>query len=359
MESLETWITRKKHLIIAIGNAPSSGSTLLADLVDSLPFAVCGPELRLFSVPGYYRDFERIRRKGFFSSKTPAIYEMRLRFLDSKLPSYGFDQARMRNLIKESSSFQELSVNFFQTYSALRGKDGQIFFEKTPENIHCAKLFLDAFKDGIFLHIVRNPLFVYKSLMRRGFLPYMAANTWLIDEASVYELKNHERFFTIRYEELVRDPCVTIVGFLREVGIDFDPEELAELYQSNTYRREFEHRVDSWSFTDYGMIGDANRKPVTDDDLRALSLMLKTKVGRHYAREFSLPEISFQELSKANGYSFDNLPESCSLDLGNGVSYDLLSFRFLLKKSLTDLIYRDCGIGSILNYLRPVETVFS
>ena len=48
-------------MIIAIGNAPSSGSTLLADLLDSLPFAVCGPEIRLFSVRSYFTRYAEVR----------------------------------------------------------------------------------------------------------------------------------------------------------------------------------------------------------------------------------------------------------------------------------------------------------
>jgi hypothetical protein len=58
-------------MIIAIGNAPSSGSPFLADILDGLPFAVCGPEINLFSVKGYFTDFERVKRKVFFLRHLP------------------------------------------------------------------------------------------------------------------------------------------------------------------------------------------------------------------------------------------------------------------------------------------------
>ncbi|MBW2058334.1 MAG: sulfotransferase [Deltaproteobacteria bacterium] len=345
-------------MFVAVGNAPSSGSTLLADLVDSLPFAVCGPETRLFAVRGYFDDFKRMKRRGFFSSRSPVVYEMRQQFLVSRLASYGFDRTGVGECLRRSGSLHEFCDLFFQRFAGFRGKRCTVFFEKTPENIHCARLFLDYFEEGFFIHVVRNPLYVYKSLLRRGFLPYIAAGTWLIDEAAVCGLSEHPRFFTIRYEELVKKPFETVVGLLRRIGMDFDPERLAELYRTNEYRRRFETRIESWSFKEFGRIGDANMTKVALEDLRALGSMMNAKVGTRYAREFSLPEVSFRDLVRANGYSFKSPDEGPSIPaLGSPLSRDGASFRFLVKKSLLDLMYRDCGIRNIRNYLRPIETV--
>ncbi|MDQ3564821.1 MAG: sulfotransferase, partial [Pseudomonadota bacterium] len=56
--------------IIAVGCCPSSGSTLLADLLDSVPGLLCGPELNILCVERAYRydnDFKReaLNRSAF------------------------------------------------------------------------------------------------------------------------------------------------------------------------------------------------------------------------------------------------------------------------------------------------------
>ena len=76
-------------MIIAIGNSPSSGSTYLADLLDSLPYAVCGPEINLFSAKDYFAEFDKIKKQGFYSSASPAVYQTRQRLLEDKLCSWG------------------------------------------------------------------------------------------------------------------------------------------------------------------------------------------------------------------------------------------------------------------------------
>ena len=60
--------------IVSIGNAPSSGSTFLADLLDSLCFAACGPELHLLSPLSHYKDMTNMRHRGFRRAASPACY---------------------------------------------------------------------------------------------------------------------------------------------------------------------------------------------------------------------------------------------------------------------------------------------
>ena len=213
-------------MIIAVGNAPSSGSTFLADLLDSLPFAVCGPEINLFSVKSNFTNFTYLKKSGFSSSRSPVIYERRQRLLDWRLCNYGIDRLLLKLILKESSSLKDFSINIFDVFSNFRGKQCKLYFEKTPQNIHCAKIFLDTFKDSFFLHIVRNPLYVYKSLLKRNFPPYIAVNTWLIDESRSYELINHPRFITIYYEDLVKKPFNSISNTFLKIHFCFPAEFL-------------------------------------------------------------------------------------------------------------------------------------
>ncbi|MEM7230910.1 MAG: sulfotransferase, partial [Planctomycetota bacterium] len=190
-------------MIVAIGNPPSSGSTYLADLLDSLPFAVCGPELNLFAVSAHFLDWTRARENGLPNSRSAAAYVRRQRLEQWRLANYGVDRVSLNRMVSESDSFPEFCEELFRVFSTLRGKDCRLFFEKSPQNIHCVREFLESFPDSYFVHLVRDPLYVFRSLLKRGFPPYVTMATWLIDEAQAFGVRDHERVISLRYEDLV------------------------------------------------------------------------------------------------------------------------------------------------------------
>ncbi len=341
-------------MIIAIGNSPSSGSTLLGDLLDSLPFAVCGPEMHLFSVRDHFADYEVAQEKILASSACSSCYCSRVKFVLSRLYSYGLDEKIIKRFLAQESSFQEFCKRFFEHFAALRGKHTSLAFEKTPQNIHGAKLFLDAFPDSIFLHVVRNPLYVYKSLRKRGFPPYIAAATWLVDVAAAYELRTHPRFRTIRYEDLVQRPYRTVVEFAGSLGEDAKEESLERLYKENKYRALYSGKISSWSVKRYGEIDNANRGEITSKDVAALKYMVESRVGDGYSRLFGLPQVSFAQVSEFYGYEFDDVLDSSHV----GPSWPDRESKFrLLRKWYRDLLKSDARLGDVSSYLNPVMSI--
>jgi len=266
--------------------------------------------------------------------------------------TYGIDRVILASLLKTSDTFQDFSQRVFDTFAALRGKRCRLFIEKTPQNIHCAADFLRVFKNGVFLHIVRNPLFVYKSLIGRGFPPYIAMNTWLVDESSVFNLHKHPRFLTVKYEDLVAAPYKCVCNLLGKLGIEYDPGDLEKNYHNNTYRKHFSLKIDSWTINRYGVSDSANQpKRIDATDRQRLSWMLNTIVSRRYADEFMISPVRFGELIAHYGYDFQALTEQVT---GRRPWYDSLSVRWLLMKYFLDLIYRQCQPGAISAYLKPV-----
>ncbi|HHN94499.1 MAG TPA: sulfotransferase [Anaerolineae bacterium] len=339
-------------MIIAIGNAPSSGSTLLADLLDSLPFAVCGPEIRLFSVRAYFTRYAEVRwREPFVRSATASCYSVRLGLARSRLHTYGLNARMVQDFMSQAEEFPAFCARFFEHFVALRGKEGRLCCEKTPQNIQNARLFLEAFPDSVFLHIVRNPLYVYKSLRRRGFPPYVAAATWLVDEAPAYELREHPRFITVKYEELVRSPYETVAALVRSWGEEIQPERLAELYRNNRYRTLYVPKLPSWKVSQHGTVQNANRGEVTEEDKAALSYMLSSKIGPEYARTFGLPEVSFAEVSAFYGYDFGTERPANPTSLGWP---DWESWRRLSRKWRLDFTHGEAALRSLPAYLHPV-----
>ena len=205
--------------IVSIGNAPSSGSTFLADLLDSLPFAACGPELHLLSPLSHYRDLTTTPQRKFRRAACPACYASYAdRFGTWALADYGTTCRQAQAMLRRSPTFPSFVQEFAIQYGAFRRKQLRIFFEKTPENVHAARSFLGAFPEGIFVHIVRHPFHVYRSLRRRGFGSYLAAAAWLVDVAAAYALREHPRALTIRYEDLVQDPEAAVRRLLFQIG---------------------------------------------------------------------------------------------------------------------------------------------
>ena len=335
----------QQGLIIAIGNAPSSGSTLLADLLDSLPDAVCGPELQLFSVRRHYTAFADIRAHGFGADLTPACcapYSVRL--LQEVLPDYGLDGAGVAGLLQAADDFPGFCRLLFAHYARHRGKHARLFFDKTPENIHCADVFLDTFPDACFLHIVRAPLPVYRSLRRRGFPPYQAACSWLIDVAAAWALRDHPRFYSLRYEDLVRDPDATIGAFLERIGHAPPIRPLKELYADNAYRRGI-RRVPSWEVSTYGEIIARATEAGGEGSIPAPLLGLR--VAPAYADHFGLPRVSLSELAAYYGYDgFDARPP-------RPAHRDMRSLLVLARKWGKDFIHGLNRFSDLPVYLRP------
>ena len=341
-------------MIVAIGNAPSSGSTFLADLLDSLPFAVCGPEIGLFSSIKYFAEFQKVKKDHGLTSRSPMIYQNRQRLLIEDLWAYGIDNDKMKSLYNDSNSFVQFCKQLFTAFARFRKKECELFFEKTPQNIHCAKEFLDTFKDGFFLHIVRNPLFVYKSLIQRKFPSYIAANTWLIDVSQAFQLRGHPRLIEVKYETLVQSPAETIGKILKKVGIHFESDRINDLYKHNQYRREYSTKLNAWEITKYGIFGNANQKKFRSLDLKALTYMLKTKISQRYADIFDLDPVCFRDLVKHYGYDFDS-----SIFQNNSrpvrIIFDIKSLKRLLRKFISDFAHRESHLADLMSYLKPVE----
>jgi hypothetical protein len=341
-------------MIAAVGNAPSSGSTFLADLLDSLPFAVCGPEIGLFSSIKYFNEFHKIKRNNLLTSKSPMIYQNRQRLLVEDLWAYGIDSQKTKSLYRDSNSFVEFCNKLFSEFASFRKKDCELFFEKTPQNIHCARKFLETFEDGFFLHIVRNPLFVYKSLIQRKFQPYIAANTWLIDVSQAYRLRKHPRLIEIKYETLIQEPAETIGKILKRMGIKFETETIIDLYKHNQYRKEYTTKIEAWEIKQYGAVGNANRKKITDGDSKTLTYMFRTKIPQRYANIFDLSAVKFKDLAQHYGYKFDrSIQNNGSQPLR--ILLDIQARKSLLKKFIIDYVYRESRFLDILAYLKPIE----
>jgi hypothetical protein len=336
-------------MIVVIGNAPSSGSTLLADLFDSTINFACGVELNLFSHAKLYQDFPFFRKdplRKFRRFSSPSCYKGRGNVNYSSLAPYNLTIAKLDELINRSSTFKEFIYLFRKHYLQSRGESKRVWVEKTPENIYAADLFLQCFDEGYFLHIVRDPKYVFLSLKNnRRFPSYIAASVWVLDLAIAFRLRNHPRVLTIHYEDLIKQPFKMVCSLCAKLGYDYDPDDLKVWYNQNRYRRQHVKRIRGWTYKKYGKIGNANRKAITEKDVSEIEGMFSLELNSKYADKFHLPTTSCQDLALAYWYSITPLRRS--------INRDTKSLLFLARKFSLDMLVGDAAPHDLFTYLKP------
>lgn len=340
-----------RQQLILIGNAPSSGSTLLADLIDSAPFAACGPELELFcnrelySYKNYVRD----------TSLTSHIGTLRATGIHTRFDhfhAYGLTKEEWLKSLKSSDGLNSWLTSFAQNYLRFRNKPVEGFvFEKTPQNVNAIDLFLGSNPNRKFIYVVRHPLYVIDSLLRRGWGPYTAAATWLVNVALFWPFREDHRVSTIQYEDLVKSPFELVSKVLEDVcsGFSITPKALESAYEQNEYRTDSVKRIDAWSTGTEKQISNANAKNVSGEADLLFNAMLTTKISKEYAKAYHVPELSMKEALDFFDYEYHEKSSHVRLP-----TPQLGDYKKLTAKTVRYLI-RGEGFKTSLAHFRAIE----
>lgn len=250
--------------IIAIGSTPSSGSTLLADLIDSQPLYTCGSETAILAAMSLIkeRDLTQLTKLKAHISKDISVPFLGINW--DGLCEYGINKSILQQLCLLSKSKENLLEIISQRYFALRGKPlDSVFFEKTPLNVAYASSIIKLSNIAGFLFIVRNPYYVVTSMLRRGFPSSLAISAWLQHCSLIHNLKNTSKnVLEIRYEDLVAHPVNTLIMAISALGIKpgwQNQELIIQNYTTSLYRKLVSQRtLDTWKRNEYGKISSAN-----------------------------------------------------------------------------------------------------
>lgn len=344
-------------MINIIGNAPSSGSSFLADLLDSTPYSACGPEINIFSNKGIY-NFGEYKKNIYQTSKTSTYCLLRNGTNFHRLYSYGLNIAEYKNLMNEANNLDKFIRSFAENFLALRGKnDDAIFFEKTPQNLNCLGEFLNHFKDSYFIHIVRNPIYVYPSLLKRGIPKYISLLTWLIDVAKYFKYKENSRVVLIKYEDLVEKPFKMASDLLKKISKkEVSESEIESGFKNNRYRKFHSKKISSWTIPQYGVVWDANKQKLNPEHLMDFSKLFNAKLNSTFANIFNLAEISFLDAVREFGYYNEIIKELNSINLSSELPLkSSKDKKRLYYKWFRDFIAREANIAHLRYYLNPIE----
>jgi hypothetical protein len=293
----------QKTPLVLIGNSPSSGSTFLADLLDSSNLGASGPESGIFLQPSW-NNWEEFKNSIEKTTVSKTYYRVKNFPVYNGLYGWGIDKNRLHQMIISSNSNAEFKALFSKRFLALRGKnENGTVFEKTPENMGNISSIL--LSETPFLVIHRNPIHVIKSLKRRGFSTYKALSTWMIDVAHYLKHEKNPLVRAISYEELLENPfkiTSEIISFYS--GNSESSEELQQRYENNSYRNYFAVRVESWENQEIG-VSTPILKPFTKEDIKLLKRIQSARISKTAAKIYDVEPLTFKQI--ITRLKYDNL----------------------------------------------------
>ena len=222
-----------------LGGCSSSGSTLLAHLLDGLHDVRTGPELGAFHHRTLYAD-EGFPRELYraFAGVAPG-QDVTVEDLTYALIPSVFLMARewygMEGLDAEYDAFAA-SSNAAELFTHLKQQVARrqkfaadfCWIDQTPKNCVGALEFLQRFPEGRFVHVVRDGRDVMASLLRRYASEFpghrddiyltVSLAQWLWDTEQALRASAEPGYLEVRYEDLVTHPTREVNRVLAHLG---------------------------------------------------------------------------------------------------------------------------------------------
>jgi len=199
-----------------IGGSSSTGSSLLVNILNRHSEIYAGPETHLFTKPRLYNDWQKhkeaiLTKKGN-GLKSPGIHRFNGVILD--------DAQSISDLLGQAKSLSQFADEYFSSF----GKDDWV--EKTPANSYCFDYFLNQFKDGRVILMIRNPYDAIASMAARGISILKAASIYMANTLANFDLRDDARFRIVSYENLIANPESIISEVCYFLNISFESQML-------------------------------------------------------------------------------------------------------------------------------------
>lgn len=213
-------------MALMIGGAPSTGSSLLRQILNRHSNIYCGPETRLLSIKDLYLNWEKSKNKLFRKGPLgvrPNAWHNISGILCTGVELYP-NQKEVKDLVKNAHSLEDFISSFF---NGLLEKNNKHFWaEKTPNNVYCINEFLSSFPLGKVIVTIRDPLEIICSLIDKGNSLFSALSHALIHLSLAAGYEKSDRVFILRYEDLIENPEHTIRKICLFIDQPYEPDML-------------------------------------------------------------------------------------------------------------------------------------
>ncbi len=195
--------------------SPRSGTTMLRDLLRSVPGLYCPEETHFYRWGQPYRTPQYKRQ--YLKNKVLEHH----RELD------GIAEDEVLALFESARSRREFTDGYMALFLAKAGAPPDArWFDKTPQNVFGVSMLAHDYPGSRFVHIYRNPLNVVASLKvgKVMSLPdtVAAANYWResVVLAESFRVANPDRMLSVAYEDLTHQPVTQVDLICQFVGIE-------------------------------------------------------------------------------------------------------------------------------------------
>ena len=291
---------------IIIGCSGSTGSSLLKTILNRHTQIFSGPETCLFAFPQVYDNWE-MHQSTLLKNITTDGWVIR-KGINLLQPAYGWTKEDLEKAIPKAPNFKSFVATFFS--KPLAHSQKKYWIEKTPVNAYGFRSFLQAYSKGKTIHIVRNPYDTVASLMARGMNPYYAAGYYVYNTAIASSSNADDRYYQLKYEDLVAEPTATLEKLFRFLEIPFEENIIAAKYE----QRKEPTTMDGWKHHETApvqasSIGRFQELPTAQQALIQTALGA-FKIHPTYEKKYHIQYTTCQELCELLDYDFQTLIDS-------------------------------------------------
>jgi hypothetical protein len=226
---------------IFLGGCGSSGTTLLRKMLNAHPRIACGPEMSVFDRPKMFEIsldwlYTMWRNQDFEDLEEGCIFPLRVQphngtycgLLNENHVRFYHKAEEVGEMFDQADTAMNFLDVFFSKYAQDRGKER--WAEKTPNNIFCADMILEAYDDALFINVIRDGRDVVLSLFnRRNYSSsYVAMWRWMASinagrRINTFKYQGNKRVMNVKYEDLVQRTEFTLMNICAFIGEKFDP----------------------------------------------------------------------------------------------------------------------------------------
>ena len=286
---------------ILIGGSPSTGSSVLVNILNRHSDVVAGPETYLFIHPKLYTEWATNRRFLLHRSKWGGLKSIgwfRKNGADLLDPFYGWTPEALSREVNMALDFQSFADTFFSVAKTKKGAGRWV--EKSPSNALCMDLFLAHFPGGRVVHTTRNPYDTIASLVARGLSTFEATAAYLLNTSFALKSAGAAQYFCLKYEDWVKAPDQFLRDCFSHLNLDWDPSFL------EPEKGEGEVRMKGWLHDEKGAlqarsVGRFQRLPELDQE-KICYAVEHVHINNGYREMHGLPTRSIPEICKILEY---------------------------------------------------------
>ncbi|MFB6231579.1 MAG: sulfotransferase [Salinibacter sp.] len=269
-----------RHPVFVVG-MPRSGTTLLSSLLDAHPDLVIAPETHYFTrcwTGGRIDGWAEVERMLARLDQQPGVHDMGL-----AEEEWATIRERLRAL--EAPTHGDILRAVLDTYAAR--SDAPAWGEKTPDHLRTIPEMARQFPGAVFIAIVRDPRDVALSLRA---LPWnhktLPEQAWTWRRYAARTVRYHktlgDRFFSLRYEDLITEPEAT----LRDVCMFLEmPFRASMLRREGEEDRPFDAEREPWKEKSGRQIDPSNREKWRTQMPEAERVLVE-RIAGHWLAEF-------------------------------------------------------------------------